>query len=131
MLRKFSNLPIIGSLLALLMFGIAVSVGFGFELYRFGILIPIGLVVLILWFFVSALKNGSKATKVCLVIGFGMVTAVIGFYTLIYLLGESENRIAQREEEQRRKWNINPRVELLKAAVEAQNKRAAQLKRVK
>lgn len=105
MLRKFSNLPVIGSLLALLMFGVALSVGFGFELYRLGIIIPIGLLVLIVCFFVSAVKNGSTQTKVCLLIGFGLVAAVIGSFTLIHFAVKGMDEAEIRAAEQRKEWN--------------------------
>jgi len=116
MLRKFLKLPLIGSVLALLMFGVAVCFGFGIELYRFGIVIPILVGTVFIWSAILALKEGSYRFRICFFVGTGILAAFVGVICLMYAVAESETARAIEMEKQRAAARAIERLETLKAA---------------
>ena len=85
-LKKSSNLPIVGIAVAILMFGLAMCVGFGDELIRFaeehqgfGILIPIGIGCVFVGSLLMVLRQSLKyKPRTLIAIGVLAVVAIVG-----------------------------------------------------
>ncbi len=102
MLRKFNKLPIVGSFLALLMFCVAVCFGYGVELYRFGIIIPVAIVCVFIWSLTVELKAAPTAFRNWfLVITGTIIAAVAGLGLFLYGLGEGIDADARKNQAER------------------------------